>query len=83
METDAIFGFLSAQDVGATLRWDALEGLSINFGRTSLIFCLKNCKIMKNDTTSMRMRSGDHFGDAKMSKKGTLLRRIYLFYESQ
>ena len=31
---------------------------------------------MKNDTTFVRMRSGDHFGDAKMSKKGTSLRRI-------
>ena len=26
---------------------------------------------MKNDTTFMRMRSGDHLGDAKMSKKRT------------
>ena len=24
---------------------------------------------MKNDTTFVRMRSGDHIGDAKMSKK--------------
>ena len=31
---------------------------------------------MKNDTTFVRMRSGDHLGDAKMSKKGTSLRRI-------
>ena len=31
---------------------------------------------MKNDTTFVRMRSGDHRGDAKMSKKGTSLRRI-------
>ena len=31
---------------------------------------------MKNDTTFVRMRSGHHLGDAKMSKKGTLLRRI-------
>ena len=30
---------------------------------------------MKNDTTFVRMRSGDHLGDAKMSKKGTSLRR--------
>ena len=29
---------------------------------------------MKNDATFVRMRSGDHLGDAKMSKKGTLLR---------
>ena len=27
---------------------------------------------MKNNTTFVRMRSGDHLGDAKMSKKGTL-----------
>ena len=25
---------------------------------------------MKNDTTFVRMRSGDHLGNAKMSKKG-------------
>ena len=31
---------------------------------------------MKNDTTFVRMRSGDHLGDAKMSIKGTSLRRI-------
>ena len=30
---------------------------------------------MKNDTTFVRMRSGDHLGDAKMSKKVTSLRR--------
>ena len=31
---------------------------------------------MKNDTTFVRMRSGDHLEDAKMSKKGTSLCRI-------
>ena len=31
---------------------------------------------MKNDTTFVRMLSGDHLGDAKMSKKGTSLHRI-------
>ena len=31
---------------------------------------------MKNDTTFVRMRSGDNLGDAKMSKKGTSLRLI-------
>ena len=31
---------------------------------------------MKNDTTFVRMRSRDHLGDAKMSKKDTSLRRI-------
>ena len=31
---------------------------------------------MKNYTTFVRMRSGDHLGYAKMSKKGASLRRI-------
>ena len=31
---------------------------------------------MKNDIIFVRMRSGDHLGDAKMSKKGTSLRRF-------
>ena len=31
---------------------------------------------MKNDTTFVRMRSGDHLEDAKMAKTGTSLRRI-------
>ena len=39
-----------------------------------LIFCLfeSSWKKMKNDTTFVRMRSGDHFGDAKISKKGSV-----------
>ena len=31
---------------------------------------------MKYDTTFVRMHSGDHLEDAKMSKKGTPLGRI-------
>ena len=31
---------------------------------------------MKNNTPFVRMRGGDHLGDAKMSKKGTSLRRV-------
>ena len=31
---------------------------------------------MKNDTTFVRMRCGDHLGDDKMSKKGTSLCQI-------
>ena len=31
---------------------------------------------MKNDTTFVRMRSGDHLIDAKILKNGTSLRRI-------
>ena len=34
---------------------------------------------MKNDTSYLRMRSGDRFGDAKMSNKSTSLREIKLF----
>ena len=33
---------------------------------------------MKNDTTFVLMRSGDHLGDVKMSKKGTSIRGIYI-----
>ena len=34
---------------------------------------------MKNDTTFVRMRSGDHLGDAKMSKKGTFTPSNFTF----
>ena len=37
---------------------------------------------MKNDTTFVRMRSGDHLGDAKMSKKGTSLRLEFHFFNN-
>ena len=61
---------------------DPLEAILAIFGRRALIFFLfeSSWKRMKNDTTFVRMRSGDHFGDAKMSKKGTSLRRIKPFY---
>ena len=54
-----------------------LEAILVIFGHRALIFfCLKALRKMKNDTTFVRMRSGHHLGDAKMSKKGTSLRRI-------
>ena len=55
-----------------------LEAILVIFGRRALIFFLfeRSWKKMKNDATFVRMRSGDHLGDAKMSKKGTSLRRI-------
>ena len=55
-----------------------LEAILVIFGRRALIFFLfeSSWKKMKNDTTFVRMRSGDHLEDAKMSKKGTSLRRI-------
>ena len=55
-----------------------LEAILVIFGRRALIFFLfeSSWKKMKNDATFVRMRIGDHLGDAKMSKKGTSLRRI-------
>ena len=67
-------------DVTTVPSQDPLDatGILVIFGRRALIFfCLKALeKKTKNDTTFVRMRSGDHLGDAKMSKKGTSLRRI-------
>ena len=47
-----------------------LEAILVIFGRRALIFFLfeSSWKKMKNDATFVRMRSGDHLGDAKMSK---------------
>ena len=43
----------------------------------ALIFLVwKLLEKYESDTTLVRMRSGDHLEDAKMSKKGTSLRRI-------
>ena len=60
------------------LRQDPLEAILVIFGRRALICILFESSWIKtkNDTTFVRMRSGDHLGDAKMSKKGTSLRRI-------
>ena len=38
---------------------------------------------MKSDTTFVHVRSGDHLGDAKTSRRGTSLRRILLFNKLQ
>ena len=70
--------------VGETLRAlragppPPLEAILVIFGLRALIFFLfeSSWKKMKNDATFVRMRSGDHLGGAKMSKKGTSLRRI-------
>ena len=60
---------------GPALRQDPLEAILVIFGRRALIFFLfeSSWKKMKNNTTFVRMRSDDHLGDAKMSKKGTSL----------
>ena len=56
---------------------DPLEAILVIFGRRALIFLFESSwKNIKNDSTFARMRSGDHLGDAKMSKMGTSLRRI-------
>ena len=59
----------------------SLEVILVSFGRRALIFFLfeSSWKYMKSDTTFVRMRSDDHLGDAKMSKKGTSLRPNQLF----
>ena len=63
---------------GPALRQDPLEAILVIFGRRALIFFFvwKLLEKMENDATFVRMRSGDHLGDAKMSKKGASLRRI-------
>ena len=55
-----------------------LEAILVIFGRRALIFFFvwKLLEKNENDATFVRMRSGDHLGNAKMSKKGTSLRRI-------
>ena len=70
--------FLTNESKANELRQDPLEAILVIFGRRALIFFLfeSSWKKMKNDATFVRMRSGDHLGDAKMSKKGTSLRRI-------
>ena len=65
----------SKSTLAHSLRQDPLEAILVIFGRRALIFVLfkSSWKNMKNDTTLVHMRSGDHLGDAKMSKKGTSL----------
>ena len=48
--------------------------MTINNAYTKLT--TKKKKKKTNDTTFVRMRSGHHLGDAKMSEKGTSLPRI-------
>ena len=59
------------------MKQSVLEAILVIFGHRALIFLFESSwKNVKNDTTFVRMRSGDHLGYAKMSKKGTSLRRI-------
>ena len=70
--------FLFCAHQTAWFKAGPLEAILVIFGRRALIFFWfeSSWKEKWNDTTFVRMRSGDHFGDAKMSKKGTSLRRI-------
>ena len=59
------------------LRQDPLEAILVIFGGRALIFFV--WKLLKKNEKwhqFVRMRSGDHLGDAKMSKKGASLHRI-------
>ena len=54
-----------------------LEAIVVIFGRSWLIFFVwKVLDYEKSHQFCVRMRSSNHLGDAKMSKKGTSLRRI-------
>ena len=66
-----LFQGLSRHLASWHLRQDLLEAILVIFGRRALTFFLfeSSWKKMKNDTTFVRMRSGDHLGDAKISKK--------------
>ena len=68
---------IPTQQLWKKLRQDPLEAILVIFSRRALIFFVwKLLEKMKNDTTFVRMHSGDHLGEAKMAKKGTSLRRI-------
>ena len=60
------------------LRQDPHEAILVIFGRRALkkFWFESSWEKIKNDATFVRMRSGDHLGNAKMSKNGTSLRRI-------
>ena len=62
--------------LGVFLRQGPLEAILVIFGRRAFFLFESSWKKMKNDATLVRMRSGDHLGEAKMLKKGTSLRRI-------
>ena len=64
------------------LKQDPLEAILVIFGRRALILFLfeSSWKKMKNDTTFVRMRTGDHLGDAKMSKKAPRSVEFNFFY---
>ena len=73
MKLQARENFLIPNVFFVKLKAGPLEAILVIFGRGALIFWFESSwKKMKNDTTFVRMRSGDHLGHAKMYKKGTL-----------
>ena len=55
--------------------YSPFEAISVLFGRRALIFFVwKLLEKDENDTAFVRMSSGDHIGDAKMSKKSNVAR---------
>ena len=56
------------------LRQDPLEAILAIFGYKALIFF--GLKALGKNDSPIVLRSGDHFGDAKMSKEGILLCRV-------
>ena len=63
------------------LRQDPREAILLIFGGRALIFFVwKPFANYEKWKMKPLLRSDDHLEDAKMSKKGTSLRRIELFY---
>ena len=62
-------GTLNHSTFNSLLKFKAGPPILVIFGRRALIFFDSSWKNMKNDTTFVRMRSGDHLEDAKMSKR--------------
>ena len=66
------FARLALSQAISQLRQDPLEAILVIFDRRFLDFFVlfeRSWQNMKNDTTFVRMRSGDHLGDANMSKR--------------
>ena len=65
-----------------SLRQDPFEVVLAIFGHRALIFFWfeSSWKKMKNDTTFVHIRSGDHLGDAKKCQKGHLTPSNFTFF---
>ena len=59
---------MTSGDFSDVYKYSGMQALFVT-GRALLFLFESSWKYMKNDTTFVRMRSGDHIGDAKMSKR--------------